>query len=151
MLKYTKTLASRLAGVLLLFTLAQPAWAEQFVRMKDIELHYSAFNSTFIAPEIAREVKIKRNPYIALINISALDLYSVGKKSTPVALSGTAKNLVGNVRRLEFKEIVQGESVYYLAELPVSENETFSFEIKADAGTKGSGILRFNQTFHIQE
>ncbi|CAM4305462.1 DUF4426 domain-containing protein [Vibrio neonatus] len=136
---------------LLLASFAVPSWAGQFVRMKDIELHYSAFNSTFIAPKIARELKLKRNPYVALINISALDLYSVGKKPTQVTLTGTAKNLIGNTRTLTFKEITQGDAIYYLAELPITENETFRFEIKADAGTKGSGILRFNQTFHIQE
>ncbi|PMK68305.1 hypothetical protein BCT94_16850 [Vibrio breoganii] len=136
---------------LLIAGFAMPSWAEQFVRMKDIELHYSAFNSTFIAPEIARGLKLKRNPNVALINISALDLYSVGKKPTLVALKGTAKNLVGNTRTLEFREITQGEAIYYLAELPITENETYRFEIKADAGSKGSGILRFNQTFHIQE
>ncbi|CAM2933337.1 DUF4426 domain-containing protein [Vibrio rarus] len=137
--------------VLLIAGFAMPSWAEQFVRMKDIELHYSAFNSTFLAPKVARELKLKRNPYVALINISALDLYSVGKKPTKTQLTGTAKNLIGNSKTLTFREITQGDAIYYLAELPITENETFRFEIKADSGTKGSGILRFNQTFHIQE
>lgn len=145
-----KVLIKVLSG-LFIATIALPSWAEQFVRMKDIELHYSAFNSTFIAPKIANELQLKRNPYVALISISALDLYSVGKKPTQVKLDGTAKNLIGNTKKLKFREIIQGEAIYYLAELPISENETFSFEIKADAGNKGSGILRFNQTFHTQE
>ncbi|GAD78606.1 DUF4426 domain-containing protein [Vibrio ezurae] len=146
-----KHILSKLLCALLLLGLSMPSWAGQFVRMKDIELHYSAFNSTFIAPKVARELKLKRNPYIALINISALDLYSVGKKPTQVSLTGTAKNLVGNTRKLTFRELTQGDAIYYLAELPITENETFRFEINADSGTKGSGILRFNQTFHIQE
>lgn len=141
----------RFLSLVAFISFAAPSMAEQSMRFKDIEVHYSAFNSTFIPAEVARELKLKRNPYVALINISALDLYTVGKKATEVALKGRAKNLVGNTRSLDFKQIKQGEAVYYIAELPITENETFSFEINVDGGNKGSGILRFNQTFHIQE
>ncbi|WP_261816015.1 DUF4426 domain-containing protein [Vibrio gallicus] len=146
-----KSTIIKLLSVVALLSVSSVSYANQFIRFKDVEVHYSAFNSTFISPKIASELKLKRNPYVALLNISALDLYSLGKKATPVTLTGSAKNLIGNTRKLEFKPIKQGDAIYYIAELPISENETFRFEINVDAGNKGSGILRFNQTFYTQE
>ncbi|MGR5470143.1 DUF4426 domain-containing protein, partial [Vibrio astriarenae] len=56
---------SKWITALLISLLALPTMAGQFKTMKDIEVHYITFNSTFLTPKIARSYDIKRNGYNA--------------------------------------------------------------------------------------
>ncbi len=136
---------------LLISLLSFPAFADQFKNMKDIEVHYVVFNSTFLTPKIARSYNIKRNGYLAIVNISVLDRASLGKPALEAQVSGRAKNLIGQTQQLTFREIKEGDAIYYLAELPVTHEETFTFDIDVKAGNKGSGKLKFNQKFFVEE
>ncbi|CAE6915620.1 DUF4426 domain-containing protein [Vibrio sp. B1FLJ16] len=136
---------------LLISLLSFPTFAEQFKNMKDIEVHYVAFNSTFLTPKIARSYDIKRNGYLAIINISVLDRASLGKPALEAKVSGQAKNLIGQTQKLTFREIKEGDAIYYLAELPVTHEETFTFDIDVKSGNKGSGKLKFTQKFFVEE
>ncbi|USD32894.1 MULTISPECIES: DUF4426 domain-containing protein [Vibrio] len=131
--------------------LALPAWADQFKTIKDVEVHYSAFNSTFLTPQVARSYKLKRNGYSAIINISVLDNYQAGKPAITAKVSGSAKNLIGQTKTLEFREIKEGSAIYYLAEFPISEEENLTFDIDVNAGNKGTGRLKFTQKFYVEE
>ncbi len=137
--------------VLLFSLLSLPTFAEQFKNMKDIEVHYVAFNSTFLTPQIARSYNIKRNGYLAVINISVLDRASLGKPALQATVGGRAKNLIGQTQQLTFREIKEGDAIYYLAELPVTHEETFTFDIDVKSGSKGSGKLKFTQKFFVEE
>lgn len=119
--------------------------------MKDIEVHYVAFNSTFLTPKVARSYDIKRNGYVAVVNISVLDSASLGKPAVEAKVGGHAKNLIGQTQKLTFREIKEGEAIYYLAELPITHEETFTFDIDVKAGNKGSGKLKFTQKFFVEE
>ncbi|NRF65214.1 DUF4426 domain-containing protein [Vibrio coralliilyticus] len=131
--------------------LALPTWAGQFKTIKDVEVHYSAFNSTFLTPQVARSYKLKRNGYSAIINISVLDNYQAGKPAITAKVSGSAKNLIGQTKTLEFREIKEGSAIYYLAEFPISEEENLTFNIDVNAGNKGTGRLKFTQKFYVEE
>lgn len=135
----------------LISLLSFPAFAEQFKTMKDIEVHYVAFNSTFLAPKIASSYNIKRNGYLAVINISVLDSSSLGKPALEAEVEGQAKNLIGQMQKLTFREVKEGDAIYYLAELPVTHEETFTFDIDVKSGNKGSGKLQFTQKFFVEE
>ncbi len=50
---------SKWITALLISLLSLPSMAGQFKTMKDIEVHYIAFNSTFLTPKIARSYDIK--------------------------------------------------------------------------------------------
>ncbi|PMH43728.1 hypothetical protein BCU68_13385 [Vibrio sp. 10N.286.49.B3] len=137
--------------VTLSILLALPSWAGQFITIKDIEVHYSAFNSTFLTPTIAQEYQLTRNSHSALLNISVIDRSKLGKPATSAKLSGHAKNLIGQIKTLSFREIKEGQAIYYLAEFPISSQENLTFDIHVDAGLAGTGTLRFNQKFYIEE
>ncbi|ROV61897.1 DUF4426 domain-containing protein [Vibrio ponticus] len=136
---------------LLVSCLALPSYAGQFKTIKDVEAHYSAFNSTFLTPQVARSYKLKRSGYSAILNISLLDMSQVGKPAIAGKVSGTAKNLLGQTRQLSFKEVKEGDAIYYLAEFTISEEENISFNIDIDAGNKGKGALKFTQKFYVEE
>ncbi len=136
---------------LLISLLSLPTFAGQFKNMKDIEVHYVVFNSTFLTPKIARSYNIKRNSHLAIVNISVLDRASLGKPALEAKISGSAKNLIGQTKKLTFREIKEADAIYYLAELPVTHEETFTFDIDVKSGNKGSGKLKFTQKFFVEE
>ncbi|EKO3492191.1 DUF4426 domain-containing protein [Vibrio fluvialis] len=136
---------------LLLACAALTANAEQLINIKDVEVHYSAFNSTFLTPQVAKSYKLTRNGYSAVLNISVLDTSTAGKPAVEAKLSGQVKNLIGNMRELEFSEVKEGNAIYYLAEFPISNEEDLSFDIDVNAGLKGAGKLRFTQKFYVEK
>ncbi|MGC9493898.1 DUF4426 domain-containing protein [Vibrio genomosp. F10] len=131
--------------------LASPAWAGQFTKIKDVEVHYSAFNSTFLTKQVATSYKLKRNGYSAVLNISVLDNSLVGKPAVTAKVSGTARNLLGQTRTLTFREIKEANAIYYLAEFPISNEETLTFNLDIHAGNSGAGPLTFSQKLYVEE
>ncbi len=136
---------------LLLTLLALPASAEQQKTIKDIEVPYSAINSTFLTPTVARSYPRTRNGNTAILNISVLDRASLGKPATEAKLTGHAKTLIGNLRELSFKQVKEGNAIYYLADVPISNEEMLTFDIDVDAGLKGAGKLTFSQKFYTEQ
>ncbi|NQZ09336.1 MAG: DUF4426 domain-containing protein [Algicola sp.] len=120
--------------------------AEQMKKLGNWNVHYIAFGATFLTPEIAKAYGIVRSRYKGVVNISVLndDMTSTAQK---VTVSGVARNLIGNQVDLEFKEIVEGKSVYYIAQIDYSNAETFRFEITVKQGSK-SESFKFSQIFY---
>ncbi len=98
-----------------------PANAEQKRELGNWDVHYIALNTTFLTPEVAKQYGIVRSKFNALINISVLDRQD--KSAQSVILTGEAKNLIGVIKKLNFKQVTEGKSIYYLAVLPFSDQE----------------------------
>ncbi|PSW04662.1 DUF4426 domain-containing protein [Photobacterium lipolyticum] len=131
----------------ILFT-ALPAQAEQLINVGDLEIHYSSFPSTFLTPDVANTYRIKRSRYSAVVNVAVLDKSQEGKPAVRAAVSGTARNLLGTEKKLSFREIREGDAIYYIAELSHSNEERFKFIIDVTQnGTKGQ--INFDQTFFV--
>jgi len=81
------------------------ARSEQSKKVGAYNVHYVAFASTFLSPEMARKYNVVRGRNRALINISVLN-----QDNSPVRakLNGTVKNLPGQILRLNFEEVVEG-------------------------------------------
>lgn len=122
--------------------------AEQSKQIGSLDVHYSAFNSTFIPPKVAVQYGLTRSKVNALLNIAILDRNQAGKHAISAKLSGTAKNLLGSKRNLEFKEIREGQSIYYLAEMPFDDQENYVFDIDINAQGNRAGKLTFQQRFY---
>ncbi|MDR0779589.1 MAG: DUF4426 domain-containing protein [Pseudomonadales bacterium] len=93
-------------------------------------VHYLAVNSTFLDPGIAAQYGIVRGARQAFINVAVLrqDGSSAG---TPVtaSISGGKFNLMQQSTPLQFKEVREGQAIYYLAQFDFSNAETLRFEI----------------------
>lgn len=126
------------------------AAAGQFKTIKDAEVHYVVFNSTFVTPKVARSYGLKRNEHIATVNVSVLDRASAGKPAMEVSIKGVAKNLIGQTKTLEFKQIKEGDAIYYLAQFPIVNEEMYQFTIDIDAGNKGRGPVSFSQKLYVE-
>lgn len=131
----------------LLFT-ALPAHAEQLENIGNLEVHYSSFPSTFLTPEVANTYRIKRSRYSAVVNVTVLDKTQANKPAVTAVLSGQAKNLLGTIKNLSFREIREGSAIYYIAELSHANEESFSFTIDVSQGGS-NGQIAFKQTFFV--
>ncbi len=116
--------------------------AEQFEPLGNWDVHYIVLNSTFLQPEIARQYQIQRSKYNAFVNISVLD--KTTKKAQDVVVMGQAKNLLGTNKKLTFVQVKEQDSIYYLAQLPFRDRETFRFEITVQHGNDKE-VLKFKQ------
>lgn len=106
-----------------------------------------AIGSTFFSPEIAQAYGISRSRYNGLINISVLDNSKEGHPAKAVSIIGKAKNNLGQVKKLDFEEVIEGKAIYYLAQVNYRNEETLHFDISINDG-KQKQKLTFSQTFY---
>lgn len=106
----------------------------------DITVHYNTFNSTFLQPDIAKAAELIRSKNQGVINVSVV------KDGKPViaSVTGTIKDLTSNSVPLKFRQVTEQGAIYYIAQYPVPQQETRTFEIKVQNGDK-INTLNFNQ------
>jgi len=105
--------------------------AQQSERFGPYELHYSVVNTTFLDPKVAASYGITRGRERAIVNIS-LRRHREGGGTTAHAmvLEGWARDLIQTQRKLEFREIREGDAIYYIAEFPFLNEEWLTFKIE---------------------
>ena len=130
-----------------------PAAAQQAQQFDDYMVHYSALNSSLITPEVAKVYGIHRSGSRALLNISVLKNTS-GEMPAAVraTVTANARNLTGQTRSIEMREIVEGgEAIYYIGEMSVSNMETFDFKIDVTPeGLETPFEVKFRQQFFTE-
>ncbi|WP_228710670.1 DUF4426 domain-containing protein [Saccharobesus litoralis] len=110
------------------------------------DVHYIAFPSTFVQPQTAKALGLKRRNNMALVNISVLD--SQSKKGQKVTVTGFAKNLIGHHKELTFIEVDEGNAIYYMAQVKHSNEETLRFTIYVDDGVSKQE-LKFQNKMYV--
>ena len=106
----------------------------------DVTVHYNTFNSTFLTPDIAKAAELIRSKNQGVINVSVI------KDGKPLIaqVTGTVKDLTSQSVPLTFRQITEQGAIYYIAQYPVEQQETRTFEIKVQNGDKVNTI-NFNQ------
>ena len=106
----------------------------------DVTVHYNTFNSTFLTPDIAKGAELIRSKQQGVINVSVLK----DGKPLMAQVSGTVKDLTSQSVPLKFKQVTEQGAIYYIAQYPVPQQETRTFEIKVQTGDK-INTINFNQ------
>ncbi|CAI8800431.1 MULTISPECIES: DUF4426 domain-containing protein [Pseudomonas] len=106
----------------------------------DVTVHYNTFNSTFLTPEIAKAAELIRSKNQGVINVSVI------KDGKPLIanVTGTIKDLTSQSVPLNFRQVTEQGAIYYIAQYPVEQQETRTFEIKVQNGDK-INTINFNQ------
>ncbi|WP_095146068.1 MULTISPECIES: DUF4426 domain-containing protein [unclassified Pseudomonas] len=106
----------------------------------DVTVHYNTFNSTYLTPDIAKGAELVRSKNQGVINVSVI------KDGKPMIanVTGTVKDLTSQSVTLKFKQITEQGAVYYIAQYPVDQQETRTFDIKVQTGDK-INTINFNQ------
>lgn len=123
--------------------------AENSKEFGDYVIHYNAFRSDTISPEVAKQYDLARANNRVLINIAVLKkVMNTTGKPTKSLVTGHASNLTGQLKQLEFKEIAEGTAIYYLAETKISDGEFLKFDLKVTPeGETKAARLNFNKRF----
>jgi len=137
-----------LAGVLLLYPLS--GMAENSKEFGQYVIHYNALATDVLPPEVARQYHITRSRNRGMINITVLKKI-LGSPGQPVhaRVDVTAQNLAGQIRRIQTREIRDGNAIYYIGDFGVAHEETLKFTVQArPQGTQESVEVRFSQDFY---
>ena len=115
-------------------------------RAGDFELLYSVVNSTFVAPEIATRYRLVRARDRAFLNLAVRELTEDGgDRAVSATFQGRTWDLFQN-QFLQFREIREGEAIYYIAEFTFENGETRFFDLDwAARDMRRSKTLRFHQ------
>ena len=116
------------------------ALAERKSSSGDVDVHYSVFNSSFIQPDIAAAAGLVRSKTQGVVNVSVL---KAGQPTT-AQVSGQFKDLMGKETRLSFRQVKEGNAIYYLAQFPFKTREILSFTLDVRQGDTPHRIT-FNQ------
>lgn len=125
--------------------LAPPAAAEQKKSIGAFDAHYSLVPTLFLKPEIAARHGITRSRDRALLNVSILDGNEVPVQAQ---VTGLLKNLLGQEVRLEFRQVLDGPAVYYLAEVRHADREILRFLVDITTPDAANHRLEFMQTMY---
>jgi hypothetical protein len=138
--------------VLVMFTIigltAGRAMADQFKDIGDAVIHYNTVTTDFFDPHIAKLYGIKRSKNRALLTVTVLKKH-MGLASLPVKanIQATAVNLSNQITDLKMREITDGGAIYYIAEFPVSNKETFDFTLNIEIENSESHTVKFRNQF----
>jgi hypothetical protein len=104
----------------------------------DYTVHYIAVNSTFIEPDIALQYGIERNRRSAFLNISVLKRNADGS-TTPVTavVTGGKQNLMQQQGEISFKEVREGQAIYYIGQFEFSNAELLRFRLQLQPEGRG--------------
>lgn len=137
----------RLIFCLFALCLSLPAVAERKQTFGELDVHYSAFNSGFLQPDIAAAAGLVRSKTQGVVNIAVL---KAGTPST-AQVSGQVKDLLGKVTPLAFRQVSEGGAIYYLAQFPFTQREMLNFSLTVQQGDGAPHTFTFDQEFFPDE
>lgn len=135
---------------LLFFSVCTFAEEQPFKQFGNTKVFYSAFNSSFIDPEIASIYKISRGEDKGLVNVAVIVGDRAGGQTAVV--EGVVSNIFAQQQTLDFFEVREGDAVYYLAPFDF-ENEdflTFTLKVRSESGG-GPYDISFQRTFYHED
>ena len=147
----TRHLVFPAAGLLAMLLMAFSVRAEQAKDFGDYTIHYSAFTTDILSPEVAKSYKISRSKNRIMLNISVLKKI-MGTTGQPVKakIEATATNLNSQLKQLEVRELNDHGAIYYIAEATVNHKETLKFNISAlPEGVETPFVFSFQQQFFV--
>ena len=143
---------SRIAWFCALLSAASAATAQQHHDDGPFRVHYNAFTTDTLTEQVAKNYGIVRSRNRALLNVSVQRRESAQQvRAVTARVSATAINLNGQLRRLEMRELVQGDAIYYIAEMPVTDQETYNYNLSILPDGAGKPIdFRFSRQFFVR-
>lgn len=135
------------------FTLANSR-GEQKQVFGDYEVHYIGLTSNFLSPTVAQAYGIQRSRKMGFLSISVLNTKENKDLGVPVTakVTGSIKNLIGQAIELEFKEIKETDSVYYISTFRFDDEDRYHLNLKVTpSGQQRTFNVKFDQQFYFEE
>ena len=141
-MKYLITLSMLLTSI----ALSEPLKQSHYKQHGDIKIFYSAFESSFIAPEVAVAYDFVRGKDKGLVNIAVVQTLGQGM---PANITGQVSNILQQSQQLEFIPIKEQNTIYYLAPFEFDNEDFLTFKIKVDSPiSKGPYSFKFQKKMY---
>lgn len=135
-------------GMLLLGSLAQ---AEQAKDFGPYRVHFSAFTSDFLDPQVAQSHDIARSGFRGVLTVTVQKPQGDQpdyKYSVPAFVQATATDPTGRAQPVMLREVREGDVVYYVGTFPIVDRQEliFALDIRPQ-GAPTPFVLSFGQQF----
>ncbi|WP_428241532.1 DUF4426 domain-containing protein [Gynuella sp.] len=139
---------------LLCASLSVQAAGEQKQVFGRYEVHYMMLNSTTLSAEIARSYQLQRSGKLGFLMVSVLE-NKEGEDlphAVPAMVSARIKNLIGQERDIELREIQEQGGIYYVGNFNFDDEDIYRFEIdvKAEPGQDRPFTVRHQQQMYFE-
>ena len=123
----------QLVLLFLLFTsavFAEPLQQSYVKQHGELKIFYSAFDSSFLTPEVAVANNFVRGKDRGLVNIAVVKTLGQG---IPATVTGQVQNIFQQTQKLEFVAIKEKSTIYYLAPFEFENEDLLTFKINVTA------------------
>ncbi len=126
---------------------------DQISEFDEYIVRHSVIPSTLIRPEIAQEYDLVRSRSMALLNVAVQA--REGEPDDPIRavsahLEGHVTNSVQQQQRLSFRQVREGDAVYYLAQFQYRDGEllVFNLNVSPYGGQQNLPVRFSRELFH---
>ncbi|HEB94479.1 MAG TPA: DUF4426 domain-containing protein [Gammaproteobacteria bacterium] len=145
---------NQLATGLLFALFSLTAQATTPIKIDGYTVHFNAFNSDTLPPNMAKAYDIVRSKNRGMFTLSVMkDDPGVSPIGKPVhaRVKASATNLAGQLRDFTVREIDEGDAIYYISVFHISAEETLAFDIQIapEDGSKPFAV-KFRQKFYTR-
>jgi len=127
-----------------------PPVTETSKKFGDDTVHFSVLNTSFLSPQIARSYGIVRGKNKFLINIAVRRQAGLSSVALRAQASGSQSDLIHRTP-LEFREIIEQDAIYYIAEFAISNDERRDFRLQITVDDKPSYDIQFNKMLYVDK
>jgi hypothetical protein len=97
----------------------------------DYIVHYTAQMTTMVPAEVASALGITRGENRAMLNVTVLQRGDAETREPLTAeIEVDAVNLVGQLQNIPIRKVRDGESIYYIGEFTVADEEIMNFNVR---------------------
>lgn len=114
-------------------------------------IYFNALNTDQLTPQVAREYEIVRSKSRAMLNVSIHKKEEDGRTvAVTGAVAASAINLTGQLKTITLREIREGEAIYYIGELAITDGEVLVYTIDVTPSNESSRFtVRFKKQFFV--
>lgn len=132
---------------LALFPVGLSAHADQVQSFGDYSVRYSAFNSSFLQPEVAKAYGLSRsrNRGVLMVTVQRDD------EAVPARTRALVDDVVGRSQVVNLREVRAGESIYYVGGFSIIDGEMLRFTVDVfPEGTPQDFTVQFRQQLYTE-
>ena len=125
-----RSLSVTLCSAMLLL-LSPFASAENATRTGGYAIHHNALTTDSLPAQVATAYGLQRSKSRGMLNVSVIR-EEPGTMGTPVRaeIRAVARNLYGQIRPIQMREVVESRAIYYIADFPVAHREVLTFDLE---------------------
>jgi hypothetical protein len=128
---------------------APPATKTSSIFGKDT-VYYTVLNTTFISPQVAKSYGIVRGEDKFLVNVSVRRQLDTSNIAVRADITGNSSDLI-YINTLEFREIIEQDAIYYIAEFDISNDERQNFRLSVSVDDRPSYDIQFNKMLYLDK